>query len=143
MKSFERKNGFGFLACPELFEKYKRDVFIHQAFIGTLQVGDTVDFAYRINDKGQPQVVSVEAKEAPKPKEEEERIEGVGGPKRLKPKIYQAQKRLTNRTCICIEDPMEAERTLGPTFLGQERISYELRRAVAESGHLRPSAAAS
>ena len=67
LKSFERKNGFGFLACPELFEKYTRDVFIHQAFIGNLQVGDPVDFEYRINDKGQPQVVSVAGQEAQKP----------------------------------------------------------------------------
>ena len=59
LKSFDRKNGYGFVSCDELFDQHKRDVFIHQQFVGKAQVGDKIEFLYRINEQGHPQVVSV------------------------------------------------------------------------------------
>ena len=47
---------YGFITSPELFAKHGRDVFIHKQFVGTLSVGDTLEFDYRLNDQGQPQV---------------------------------------------------------------------------------------
>lgn len=40
-----------------------------------------------------------------------------------------AQRHLSNRLVLCIDDPIESGRTLGAGFQGMERIAYELRRA--------------
>eukprot|EP00929_Paragymnodinium_shiwhaense_P111804 TRINITY_DN80088_c0_g1_i1.p1 TRINITY_DN80088_c0_g1~~TRINITY_DN80088_c0_g1_i1.p1 ORF type:complete len:1490 (+),score=369.35 TRINITY_DN80088_c0_g1_i1:276-4745(+) len=44
---------------------------------------------------------------------------------------FLVQKRLGDRLCLCIDDPMEKNRTLGTSFSGHELLSYELLRALS------------
>lgn len=55
IKSFNPRHGFGFIDCPEAFERYRRDVFIHRAQMGDLQVGMDVTFYCEPNKDGMPQ----------------------------------------------------------------------------------------
>eukprot|EP00451_Oxyrrhis_marina_P034304 CAMPEP_0204363996 /NCGR_PEP_ID=MMETSP0469-20131031/40790_1 /ASSEMBLY_ACC=CAM_ASM_000384 /TAXON_ID=2969 /ORGANISM="Oxyrrhis marina" /LENGTH=190 /DNA_ID=CAMNT_0051352819 /DNA_START=11 /DNA_END=583 /DNA_ORIENTATION=- len=54
IKSFEPRNGYGFIECLEFAEK-NCDVFVHKDLMGQLQVGDPVQFNVIYNQKNQPQ----------------------------------------------------------------------------------------
>lgn len=58
IKSFSHSKGFGFIQCQALFERYGRDVFIHQAQFTGLGIGDRVSFRTQVK-KGQPQAHDV------------------------------------------------------------------------------------
>jgi len=64
VKSFDQGNGFGFISCPDTFEKYGRDVFLHGKQIQHFKAGDHIRFYVRINNQGQPQAFGL--REAPK-----------------------------------------------------------------------------
>jgi len=55
VKSFNVQKGFGFIECPEAHQVYGRDVFLHKAQIGTLQIGSQVSFAVEMNKTNMPQ----------------------------------------------------------------------------------------
>lgn len=55
IKSFNPKHGFGFIECPEARSRYGRDVFVHKAQIGDLEVRDEVTFGIESNKDGYPQ----------------------------------------------------------------------------------------
>lgn len=55
IKTFNHKHGFGFIDCPESYPKYKRDVFIHKAQIGDLEIGEEITFRIEVNKDGHPQ----------------------------------------------------------------------------------------
>jgi len=55
IKSFNLKQGFGFIQCPEAHHMYGRDVFLHKAQIGDLKVGTEVTFIVEMNKQGMPQ----------------------------------------------------------------------------------------
>jgi len=60
IKSFNQTSGFGFIACPELFEVFQRDVFIHRSQVwgingGFPTPGLEVAFAVFLNKDQKPQ----------------------------------------------------------------------------------------
>merc|ERR1719171_1606123 len=55
LKSFNQKNGYGFIDCPEMKELGYQDVFLHQAQVGNFNVGDQVMFTCFLNSKGKAQ----------------------------------------------------------------------------------------
>jgi len=55
IKSFNAKQGFGFIECPEAHEIFGRDVFLHKAQIGDLKVGTQVTYTVEMNRQGMPQ----------------------------------------------------------------------------------------
>jgi len=63
--------GYGFIACPEAFRLFGRDVFLARQQLNEVQVGDLVSFSIDITDKGQPKarglstVVGVESLQRP------------------------------------------------------------------------------
>lgn len=59
IKSFNTKNGFGFIDCPAANTKYKRDVFVHKKWMSDLQVGEDISFLIETNKEGMPQARDV------------------------------------------------------------------------------------
>merc|ERR1719503_442582 len=55
VKSFNAKQGFGFIECPQIQAMYGRDVFLHKAQIGDLKVGTEITFGVEPNKQGMPQ----------------------------------------------------------------------------------------
>merc|ERR1719503_381027 len=55
VKSFNAKQGFGFIECPQIQAMYGRDVFLHKAQIGDLKVGTEITFVVESNKQGMPQ----------------------------------------------------------------------------------------
>eukprot|EP00397_Hematodinium_sp_SG-2012_P010449 GEMP01010564.1.p1 GENE.GEMP01010564.1~~GEMP01010564.1.p1 ORF type:complete len:974 (-),score=249.98 GEMP01010564.1:201-3122(-) len=62
IKSFCEENGYGFIACPSLMDKYGRDVFVNFKQIPNelRHVGQRVSFEVTVNRRGQPQAQKVE-----------------------------------------------------------------------------------
>lgn len=90
IKSFNPKHGFGFIDCPDARNRFGRDVFIHRAQIGDLEVGQEITFLVEPNKGGMPQAREIRkldgSKPGPAPKgdrpeksEKKERGEGKGG----------------------------------------------------------------
>ena len=59
VKSFNSNSGFGFIECKLSNDKYSRDVFLHKAQAGEIEVGTVVEFAIDINERGMPQAREV------------------------------------------------------------------------------------
>lgn len=55
IKSFNAQKGFGFVECPDLYEVFGNDVFIHHRQVGAFQAGDDVSFAVALNKDNKPQ----------------------------------------------------------------------------------------
>jgi len=55
IKSFNVKQGYGFIDCPEARVHFGRDVFLHRRLMGDLEEGDQVTFTVEPNEKGMPQ----------------------------------------------------------------------------------------
>lgn len=55
IKSFNPRHGFGFIDCPDAHARFGRDVFVHKAQIGGLEVGDDITFRVEPNKDGMPQ----------------------------------------------------------------------------------------
>lgn len=55
IKSFNAKQGFGFIENPEAYAMFGRDVFLHKAQIGNLKVGMEVTYGVEMNKFGMPQ----------------------------------------------------------------------------------------
>merc|ERR1719394_124137 len=55
IKSFNSKQGFGFIECADAHAQFGRDVFLHKAQIGDLKVGTEVIFSVEANKQGMPQ----------------------------------------------------------------------------------------
>merc|ERR1719245_1652451 len=55
IKSFNAKQGFGFIESPEAHAMFGRDIFLHKAQIGDLKVGTVVTFTVESNKQGMPQ----------------------------------------------------------------------------------------
>lgn len=55
IKSFNEKNGYGFISCVETFKAYGCDVYVHRAQLGDLQAGHEVAFSMVVNERQQPQ----------------------------------------------------------------------------------------
>eukprot|EP00427_Karlodinium_veneficum_P025174 CAMPEP_0169119560 /NCGR_PEP_ID=MMETSP1015-20121227/31626_1 /TAXON_ID=342587 /ORGANISM="Karlodinium micrum, Strain CCMP2283" /LENGTH=551 /DNA_ID=CAMNT_0009182457 /DNA_START=6 /DNA_END=1661 /DNA_ORIENTATION=+ len=61
IKTFDASQGYGFIACPDTYAIYKRDVFVHHSQMHGLDVAQLVSFAVSINSRGQPQAKDVMA----------------------------------------------------------------------------------
>lgn len=59
IKSFNETTGYGFIACPELFELFGRDVFVGSKQSKGLTVGSAVDFAVVLNKDNHPQAFDI------------------------------------------------------------------------------------
>lgn len=60
LKSFNSRTGFGFLECKQSKNDWGQDVFIHKNFVPTpWNLGQPVEFAVTVNNRGQPQAVDV------------------------------------------------------------------------------------
>mmetsp|Transcript_64216 Transcript_64216/g.150766 ORF Transcript_64216/g.150766 Transcript_64216/m.150766 type:complete len:432 (+) Transcript_64216:123-1418(+) len=55
IKSFNAKQGFGFIENSEAYAIFGRDVFLHKAQIGNLKVGTEVTYSVEMNKFGMPQ----------------------------------------------------------------------------------------
>eukprot|EP00440_Ansanella_granifera_P016010 gb/GFBE01017392.1/.p1 GENE.gb/GFBE01017392.1/~~gb/GFBE01017392.1/.p1 ORF type:complete len:348 (+),score=54.11 gb/GFBE01017392.1/:1-1044(+) len=55
IKSFNSKQGFGFIQSQDAFSSFGRDVFLHKAQIGKLKVGAEVTYIIELNRHGMPQ----------------------------------------------------------------------------------------
>jgi len=55
IKSFNPRHGFGFIDCPDARSRFSRDVFIHKAQMGDLDVGMEITFSVEPNRDGMPQ----------------------------------------------------------------------------------------
>eukprot|EP00929_Paragymnodinium_shiwhaense_P115571 TRINITY_DN8453_c0_g1_i5.p1 TRINITY_DN8453_c0_g1~~TRINITY_DN8453_c0_g1_i5.p1 ORF type:complete len:256 (+),score=38.15 TRINITY_DN8453_c0_g1_i5:135-902(+) len=55
VKSYNAKQGFGFIECPEAHNTFGRDVFLHKAQVGDLKPKDEVFFSVEMNKSGFPQ----------------------------------------------------------------------------------------
>lgn len=55
VKSFNHKQGFGFIESPEAHAIFGRDVFLHKAQIGDFKVGSLVSYFVETNKQGMPQ----------------------------------------------------------------------------------------
>lgn len=60
IKSFNERNGFGFIECPEAKEIFGSDVFLHRAQLNGLQVGQQVSFAIMLSKEVKPQAFDVQ-----------------------------------------------------------------------------------
>jgi len=60
LKSYSDKNGFGFIECQIIKQKYGCDVFVHKNEGENVNVGSRVTFQVLLNKKGQPQAKHVE-----------------------------------------------------------------------------------
>merc|ERR1712190_496198 len=60
IKSFNQKNGYGFITCPDLNSQGFQDVFLHHAQLNGFEVGSTVQFTAFINKKGSVQAMDLE-----------------------------------------------------------------------------------
>merc|ERR1719512_672183 len=58
IKSYSSRRGYGFIDCPELAQRFGRDVFIHQSQFEGLHVLDRVTFRIQMKN-GQPQASDV------------------------------------------------------------------------------------
>eukprot|EP00933_Yihiella_yeosuensis_P084253 TRINITY_DN9867_c0_g2_i2.p1 TRINITY_DN9867_c0_g2~~TRINITY_DN9867_c0_g2_i2.p1 ORF type:complete len:287 (+),score=69.29 TRINITY_DN9867_c0_g2_i2:71-931(+) len=62
IKSFNDKNGYGFISCDDLkADGYNNDCFLHHAQLGGFEVGAEVLFTAFLNGKGQPQAKNLRA----------------------------------------------------------------------------------
>lgn len=59
IKSFAADKGFGFIECPQLYEAYGRDTWLHHAQLQTFQVGEPVEFTMTLNKQGSPQAIDL------------------------------------------------------------------------------------
>jgi len=60
LKSYSDKNGFGFIDCQAIKQKYGCDVFVHKSAGESVRVGSRVTFQVHLNKKGQPQANKLE-----------------------------------------------------------------------------------
>jgi len=61
IKSFNAKNGFGFIQCDALrAQGFQNDVYLHHNQIKEFQPGHTILFTAYLNKKGQPQAMDLE-----------------------------------------------------------------------------------
>ncbi|CAJ1349373.1 unnamed protein product [Effrenium voratum] len=64
IKSFKEDTGYGFISCQELFDRFKRDVFLHHKQRKNFEVNDVVKFKIFLDQaKGQPKAMHLEAAE--------------------------------------------------------------------------------
>jgi len=60
LKSFNHRNGFGFIQCKETFDLYKQDIFLHKNNVPpNIEIGQWVEFVAIVSVKGQPQASNV------------------------------------------------------------------------------------
>jgi len=53
--SYKEEEGYGFISCPELYPRFRRDIFLHKLQIRSFGVGAPVSFGVFLNKNGQPQ----------------------------------------------------------------------------------------
>eukprot|EP00756_Hemistasia_phaeocysticola_P000010 Hpha_TRINITY_DN10009_c0_g1::TRINITY_DN10009_c0_g1_i1::g.84039::m.84039 len=81
IKNYDEERGYGFVSCRSLYQRHKRDVFIHKNQWGTLQVGDAVEFTVELNKSGQPQAREVRRVCRPNARSRRARASRRGPPK--------------------------------------------------------------
>ncbi|CAD7947191.1 unnamed protein product [Amoebophrya sp. A120] len=61
VKSYNAGNGYGFIDCPDTYQEYHRDVFLHRMEFeaAKCEVGNEVRFEVQTSDRGQPRAVNV------------------------------------------------------------------------------------
>lgn len=67
IKSFNAKQGFGFIECPEAHAVFGRDIFLHKMQIGDLKVHADVAFSVETNKAGMPQARDLTTLDGQKP----------------------------------------------------------------------------
>mmetsp|Transcript_6964 Transcript_6964/g.7567 ORF Transcript_6964/g.7567 Transcript_6964/m.7567 type:complete len:284 (-) Transcript_6964:22-873(-) len=58
--SFRAQEGYGFISCPELYQRFHRDVFLHKYQMQGFAAGNAVSFGVFLNKSGQPQAKDLE-----------------------------------------------------------------------------------
>jgi len=82
IKSFNQEKGYGFIDSSDAHRIYGRDVFLHKAHVGELQVHSIVSFSVEMNKEGMPQARDVQAVEGGKAKAKSKgKGKGAGQPK--------------------------------------------------------------
>jgi len=67
IKSFNVKNGYGFIESPEVRDIFNQDAFLHKRQMGIFMVGQQVSFAVMLNDENKPQAFDLQPVGAPLP----------------------------------------------------------------------------
>lgn len=80
IKSFNAKQGFGFIECPEAHAIFGRDVFLHKAQIGDLKVGTQVTYSVEMNKQGMPQARELTTLDGQTPGPSPANVAKGGGP---------------------------------------------------------------
>jgi len=65
IKSFSAEKGFGFVECPEIYGRFRRDAFIHKAQMRNLDVGEEIEFSIDTNKNGMPQARDIDRYRGP------------------------------------------------------------------------------
>jgi len=60
IKSFNQKNGYGFIESPEVREIFNQDAFLHKRQMGMFMVGQQVSFAVMLNEDNKPQAFDLQ-----------------------------------------------------------------------------------
>merc|ERR1712196_345149 len=63
VKSFSPVQGYGFIACEDVFSEYQRDTYFDKSQLpadGKHRLGQTVEFSVTANARGQPQARSID-----------------------------------------------------------------------------------
>lgn len=81
IKSFNAKQGFGFIESPEAHAMFGRDVFLHKAQIGDLKVGTEVTYAVEMNKQGMPQAREIATLDGHMPGPSPPEVTKGGGPR--------------------------------------------------------------
>lgn len=79
IKSFNAKHGFGFIDCAPIRSRFGRDVFIHKALMGDLEIGEEVTFNVDTNKDGMPQARDILRLDGQKPGPGDKRASGKKG----------------------------------------------------------------
>mmetsp|Transcript_106311 Transcript_106311/g.266301 ORF Transcript_106311/g.266301 Transcript_106311/m.266301 type:complete len:304 (-) Transcript_106311:159-1070(-) len=80
IKSFNAKQGFGFIECAEAHAIFGRDVFLHKAQIGDLKVGTQVTYSVEMNKQGMPQARELATLDGHAPGPSPANVSKGGGP---------------------------------------------------------------
>merc|ERR1712032_824746 len=54
VRNYNHKQGFGFIECPELYEAFGCDAYLHKCQVGDFQPEDVVNFAVMLNPQNKP-----------------------------------------------------------------------------------------
>jgi len=126
IKSFNPMNGYGFIGCTELRERFGRDVFLHESQYEGLKVGDRVSFQLQVK-RGQPQAWQVT-----RVSKKLGRLSSTGDATQSSPAMMpEREPEISPSPCDDLSALDRSERLLSPEE--QAKVSRKMQRACASA----------